>query len=81
MPLKPNFSKPPERDIPPEWIEKARVICQRDGYAVKAGPENSILAQNINTGRWATLTFPGGSNSFESDAERDRVLLRLQSAS
>lgn len=61
-----------------EWAEHMRVIVQRDGHDVRAGRDNTIEAQSINTGEWLFLNLPHGKPVFPSTAERDAALARIK---
>jgi hypothetical protein len=66
-------------DCDAEWIALRREIVTREGRAVRAGAGNSIDVATLRPGdAWATLTLPNEATQFTTAAERDAVLLQLQ---
>lgn len=62
----------------PEWTEYMREIVQREGRAVRKGPANTIEAKSLKTNDWLSLPLPNSKPHFNTTAERDAALVRIQ---
>lgn len=64
--------------LPAGWVEDRRKVAQRDGHALRAGPNRTIEIQSIKTGDWHPLQLPNNAKRFALILERDAVLAALQ---
>lgn len=65
-------------DLPENWVEDRLTVAQRDGHALRAGPDRTIEIQSIKTGDWHPLQLPKNAKRFAIELERNAVLHALQ---
>jgi hypothetical protein len=65
-------------DLPERWVEDRHEVAQRDGHALRSGPDRTIEVQSIATGDWHPLQLPNNAKRFALEIERNAVLHALQ---
>lgn len=65
-------------DVPDQWLADVRTIIQREGRAVRGGPDSTVEIKSLSDNSWGKLMLPGSGFSFADDTERNAVLRRLE---